>query len=151
MKKIINKRIEEEPIEGETTMAEQLFDSQYGKVEYVEKENVILLTWKEKCSYEDYRNTTLAALSGLQKYPNSNFIVDARNGFEDEKEDVKWGFEVLLPAMSKTTCKAVVFIMEVVNDIEEEMDMWTKELMRYFKVAKVDSYAKAVTVLSSMI
>jgi hypothetical protein len=132
-------------------MGEQLFHNQYGQVDYVEKDNVILLTWKEKCSYDDYRNTTLAALSGLQKYPNSNFVVDARNGFEDEKEDVEWGVKVLLPAISKTTCKVVVFIMEVVNDIEEEMDMWTKEFMRYFKVVKVDSYTKAVSVLSMII
>lgn len=128
-----------------------LFDSQYGKVQYIEKDNVILLTWKEKCSYDDYRNTTLAALSGLHNYAHSNFVVDARNGFEDEKEDVEWGFEVLLPAMSETNCKAVVFIMEEVNDIEEEMDMWTKEFMRYFKVIKVDSYAKAIIALSTII
>lgn len=31
----------------------------------------------------------LKALELLEKYPNSNFVVDARNGFEDEKEDVK--------------------------------------------------------------
>ena len=132
-------------------MGEQLFDSQYGRVEYVEKDNVILLTWKEKCCYDDYRNTTLAALSGLQKYPNSNFVVDARDGFEDEKEDFEWGVNVLLPAISETTCEVVVFIMELVNDIEEEMDMWTKEFMRYFKVVKVDSYTKAVSALSMII
>jgi hypothetical protein len=48
-------------------------------------------------SYDDYRKTTLTALSGLQKYQQSNFVVDARNGFEDEKEDVEWGFNILLP------------------------------------------------------
>ncbi|WP_092458411.1 hypothetical protein [[Clostridium] fimetarium] len=128
-------------------MRELLFDSQYGMVEYVKEDNVILLTWKEKCSYDDYRNATLEALSGLQKYKHSNFVVDARNGFEDEKEDVEWGFNILLPAMSKTTCKAVVFIMEAVGSIEEEMDMWTKEFMRYFEVIKVDSYVKAISAL----
>lgn len=131
-------------------MGEQLLDNRYGQVEYVEKDNIILLTWKEKCSFDDYRNITLAALSGLQKYQKSNFVVDARNGFDDEKEDVEWGVKFLLPMISKTTCEVVVFIMEVVNEIEEEMDMWTKEFMRYFKVVKVDSYTKAVTVLSTI-
>ena len=131
----------------ETSMRELLFDSQYGMVEYVKEDNVILLTWKERCSYDDYRNATLEALSGLQKYKHSNFVVDARNGFEDEKEDVEWGFNILLPAMSKTTCKAVVFIMEAVGSIEEEMDMWTEEFMRYFEVIKVDSYVKAISAL----
>lgn len=128
-------------------MREQLFDSKYGMVEYVKEVNAILLTWKEKCSHDDYRDATLAALSGLQKYKRSNFVVDARNGFEDEKEDVEWGFNILLPAMSKTTCKAVVFIMEGVANIEGEMDMWTKEFNRYFKVVKVDSYIKAISAL----
>jgi hypothetical protein len=80
----------------------------------------------------------------LKKYTNSNFVVDARNGFEDEKEDTEWGFSVLLPAMSKTDCKTVVFIMNEVSDIEEEMDMWTKEFMKYFTVKKVKCYDEAI-------
>ena len=91
---------------------------------------------------------SLAALSGLQEYRQSNFVVDARNGFEDEKEDVEWGFNTLLPAMSKTTCETVVFIMKQISNIEEEMDMWTKEFMNYFRVIKVDSYVNAVIALS---
>jgi len=43
----------------------------------------------------------------------------------------------LLPATSNTDCKNVVFIMNEVNEIEEEMDMWTKEFMKYFTVKKV--------------
>jgi hypothetical protein len=127
---------------------ERLFDSQYGRVEYVKEDNVVLLTWREKCSYDDYRNVTLAGLSGLQKYQYSNFVVDARNGFEDEKEDVEWGFNILLPAMSKTTCKTIVFIMTEVTNIEEEMDMWTREFLKYFKVIKVDTYSDALVALS---
>lgn len=38
--------------------------------------------------------------------------------------------------------------MEVVNDIEEEIDMWTAEFMKYFKVHKVDSYKKAIDTIS---
>lgn len=126
---------------------QEIYDNQYGNVKYIEKDNIVLLTWKKKCSYDDYRNTALAALSALQKNNNSNFVVDARNGFEDEKADVEWGFSVLLPAMSKTTCKTVVFIMDVVNDIEEEMDMWTLEFRKYFQVYKVESFEEAVTVI----
>lgn len=126
-------------------MLQDIYDSQYGNVKYIEKDNVVLLTWKQKCSYDDYRNTTLAALNALQNYKNSNFVIDARNGFEDEKEDVNWGFTVLLPAMSKTDCKVVVLIMNEVNDIEDEMDMWTKELRKYFAVHKVTSYDDVMT------
>jgi hypothetical protein len=87
------------------------------------------------------------ALELLKKYSNSYFVIDARNGFEDEKEDVEWAFSVLLPAMSKTSCKNVVFIMNEVNEIEEEMDMWTKEFRKYFTVKKVSCYEDIAKIL----
>ena len=123
---------------------EKEFDSEFSNVKYMTDDNIVLLTWKKFCCYDDYRNPTTFALQLLKKYPNSNFVVDARNGFEDKKDDVEWGFSVLLPAMSRTDCKNVVFIMDEVNEIEEEMDMWTKEFMKYFTVKKVTSYEEAV-------
>ena len=111
---------------------------------YIEEDNIVFLTWKKFCCYDDYRNPTTYALELLKKYKNSNFVVDARNGFEDEKDDVEWGFNVLLPAMSKTDCRYIVLIMNEVNEIEEEMDLWTKEFMKYFTVKKVSSYAEAI-------
>ncbi|BCG57329.1 hypothetical protein [Paenibacillus sp. URB8-2] len=80
----------------------------------------------------------------LKTYPGSNFVVDARNGFEDEQEDVEWGFFVLLPAMANTDCKHVVFILNEVTEIEDEMDMWTKEFLKYFTAKRVESYEDAV-------
>jgi glycerol-3-phosphate responsive antiterminator len=46
--------------------------------------------------------------------------------------------------MANTNCKYVVFIMNEVNEIEEEMDMWTKEFKKYFVVKKVENYSEAV-------
>ena len=120
------------------------FNSEFCNVKYVEEDNIVFLAWKKFCCFDDYRNPTTFALELLKKYLNSKFVVDARNGFEDEKEDVEWGFSELLPAMSKTDCKIVVFIMNEVNEIEEEMDMWTKEFMKYFTVKKTDSYETAI-------
>lgn len=128
-------------------MIHELYSTEYGNVKYIQKQNIVRLTWKKKCSYDDYRNTTLAALKTLNEYKNSNLVIDARNGFEDEKEDVEWGFSVLLPEMSKTDCKIVVFIMTEVNDIEDEMDMWTKEFRKYFAVYRVTSYEEAATII----
>lgn len=122
-------------------------DSEFGNVKYKIEDNIVLLTWKKFCCYENYRKHATFALELLKKFPASNLVVDARNGFEDEKDDVEWGFSVLLPAMSKTTCKKVVFIMNEVNEIEEEMDMWTKEFRKYFTVDKVNSYENAVNVV----
>ena len=120
------------------------FNSEFCNVKYLEENRIVFLTWKKFCSYEDYRKPTMFALELLKKYPNSNFVVDARNGFEDEEEDVEWGFKVLLPAMSDTDCKIVVFILNEVSEIEEEMDMWTKEFMKYFKLKKVETFNEAV-------
>ena len=127
------------------------FDSEFCNVRYLEEKQIVFLTWKKFCSYEDYREPTMFALQLLKKYPNSNFVVDARNGFEDEEEDVEWGFNVLLPAMSNTDCKIVVFILDKVNEIEEEMDMWTKEFMKYFKVNKVETFNEAVDFIDESI
>ena len=123
------------------------FESEYCNVRYVEEDRVVLLTWKRFCCLEDYRKPTTFALELMQQKAGSNFVVDARNGFEDVAEDVEWGFNYLLPEMAKTDCKYVVFILDEINEIEEEMDLWTKEFMRYFTVRKVTSYLDAIKVI----
>ena len=116
------------------------FTSEYADVQYLADKNKVLLTWKKEAKLDNYRKPATAALELLREH-NCDFIIDARNGFEDEKEDVEWGFSFLLPEMSKTGCKTVWFIMTQVNEtqIGEEMDMWTAEFLKYFKVRKVDS------------
>ncbi len=49
-----------------------------------------------------------------------------------------------MPEIAKTDCRYVVFIMNEVNEIEEEMDMWTREFTKYFVVKKVENYSEAV-------
>lgn len=120
------------------------FNSEFCNVKYIKEDNIVLITWKKFCYNDDYRKPTLFALELLKQNSNSNLIIDARNGFEDEKEDAEWGFMVLLPAISKTDCKIVVFIMNEVNEIEGEIDMWTTEFMKYFTVKKVISYEEAI-------
>lgn len=128
----------------DNTKEKDNFDSEFCNVKYIEKDNIVLLTWKKFASFENYRTPTLFAAELLAKHEGSSFVCDARNGFEDEKEDVEWGFSVLLPTMSKAGCKNVVFIMNEVNEIEDEMDMWTKEFMKYFTAIKVTTYDEAV-------
>jgi len=125
------------------------FDSEFCNVKYVKDANIVFLSWKKFCCFDNYRTPTTFALDLLKSFKNSNFVIDARNGFEDKKEDVDWGFSFLLPSIAKTDCKIVIFIMNEVNEIEEEMDMWTKEFMKYFTVRKVASYEDAITCLKS--
>nr|WP_294484105.1 hypothetical protein [uncultured Ruminococcus sp.] len=117
------------------------FSSEYADVRLWK--NKVLLTWKKEARFENYRAPTAAALELMGKY-SCDFVIDARNGFEDEKEDVEWGFTFLLPEMAKTGCKNVWFIMNEVNENEigEEMDMWGTEFGKYFTVRKVDSPEK---------
>lgn len=123
------------------------FDSEFCNVKYIKNDNIVFLTWKKFCCFEAYREPTTFALQLLRQFPNSNFVVDARNGFEDVKEDVEWGFSVLLPEMAKTDCKRVVFITNAKLNIEEEIDIWTKEFGKYFGVSQVTSFDGAVEAL----
>lgn len=42
------------------------FDSEYCNVKYVEKDNVVFLTWKKYCSHDDYRTPTTFAVELLK-------------------------------------------------------------------------------------
>jgi len=127
------------------------YDSEYCNVRYMENDNVVFLTWKSFARLDAYRKPTLFALDLLKQCPHSNFVVDARNGFEDDKEDAEWGFSELLPNMAKTDCKYVIFIMQKADDIQGEMDMWTKEFGKYFAVVKVNSFEQAVSKIHNRI
>lgn len=127
-------------------MMDDLFDSQFCRVAYLEKDNVVLLAWKKFCCFGDYRRPALFALELLKKNAGSNFVIDARNGFEDEKEDVAWGFQVLLPGMAKTGCQTCVFIVRELPGLEEEIDLWSAEFRKYFAVYKARSYEEAVKI-----
>ena len=117
------------------------FTSEFADVEYIEADGKVLLTWKKEARLDNYRKPTTAALELLRRY-GCDFVIDARNGFEDDKADVEWGFSWLLPEMAKTGCKTVWLIMNEVNETEigEEMDMWTAEFSKYFKVRKTKNY-----------
>lgn len=127
------------------------FDSENCNVRYIEKDKVVLLTWKKFARLDDYRKPTLFASDLMKAFPNSQLVVDARNGFEDDHEDVTWAFSELLPSMAKSTCKAVVFIMSSTPDLQGEMDMWTKEFAKYFAVIHAQSYEQAISKLKSRI
>lgn len=126
------------------------FYSEHAEVKYIKEDKVVLLTWKKPAYLENYRMPTEFALELLRNNEGSNFIIDARNGFEDDKRDVEWGFSYLLPEMAKTSCRFVCFIMNEINDIEDEMDMWTIEFGKYFAVTKVRGYDEAKASMNKM-
>ena len=94
----------------------KVFDSEFCNVKFIEQDKTVLLTWKKFACGDNYRKPTTFAWELLKENVGSNFVVDARNGFEDEKADVEWGFSVLLRAMAQTTCKMVCFIMNCLKN-----------------------------------
>ncbi len=80
------------------------FESEYAKIEYIEKDNVVFHVWKKEAHFDNYREPVSSALEMLRAHKGSSFIVDARNGFEDVKEDVEWGFTYFLPELKRTGC-----------------------------------------------
>lgn len=127
------------------------FNSEYASVEYNETDKAVFLTWKKEAHLQDYREPTSKALELLQSHATSNFVVDARHGFEDDKRDVEWGFQYLLPHMADTDCQYVCFIMNKENLIEAEMDMWTLEFGKYFAVTRAESYEGAIITMKKAI
>lgn len=128
-----------------------MFKSEFCEVSYLKKENVILLKWEKFCKGKDYREPLYYVLELLQKNKNSNFICDARNGFEDDKEDIKWAFDEFIPKMCDTDCKKVVFVTNVINNIQGEIDMFTNEFKKYFEVKEVISIEDAFNEIDSPI
>ena len=128
-------------------MFTDMFESDYAKTEYIEKDNVVFHVWKKEAHFDDYRKPVEASLEMLKAHENSIFIVDARNGFEDVKEDVEWGFNYFLPELKMTGCKVWGFILPEVSDIEGEIDLWTKEIEKNFRVIRATSYESILSMV----
>lgn len=124
-----------------------MVNTEYCIVNYVEKDHIVLLTWKKFCCGDDYRMPVLHALKLLGTHVGSNLVIDARNGFEDTDEDAEWAKSEFIPEMAKTDCNKVVFILNAANHIEGEINLWTKEFGKYFKVYRVPSYDDAMITL----
>ncbi len=117
-----------------------MFESDYARTEYIEKDNAVLHTWKKEAHFDDYRKPVEASLEMLREHAGSVFIVDARNGFEDVTEDVEWGFNYFLPELKKTGCSIWGFILPKASGIEGEIDLWTREVEKNFRVIRAESY-----------
>ena len=58
-----------------------MFESDYARCEYIEKDNVVFHVWKKEAHFEDYRDPVTASLEMLREHAGSVFIVDARTSF----------------------------------------------------------------------
>ena len=121
-----------------------MFESEYAKTDYIKKDNAVFHVWKKEAHLSDYRTPVIASLEMLRAHAGSLFIVDARNGFQDTREDVEWGFQYFLPELKKTGCRIWGFVLPVVSEIEGEIDLWTAEIEKNFTVIRAESYDEII-------
>ena len=111
-----------------------MYSSKFCDVRSLDDLGVVLVTWKKYCSGKDYREPLMFAAGLLAGKKGFDFVADTRDGFEDDPEDLQWIFDTFIPAVRKTDCKNVFFIIDRDNSLKEELDAQTGELKNYFDV-----------------
>lgn len=123
----------------------EVYDNEHCLVYYRPELKAVYLEWKKFSSGDEYRKPCEFLLKLMNEHQCKNMVVNAVNGFEDEKEDVEWAFEYFIPSLAKTSCKVLIFIMGTGNSLDNEIDMFTKEFMKYFRVERCHSMEEAAT------
>jgi hypothetical protein len=111
-----------------------MYRSEFCDVDYNKEMNIVLVTWKKFCRQNDYRTPLLHALEIMTENDGCQYVADTRHGFENEKADTQWIFDVFLPQAAKTTCKAIFFIISKDNRLKEELEGQSTELGKLFNV-----------------
>ena len=111
-----------------------MYRSEFIDVTYLEDLNVVFVKWKKFCRQDDYRKPLLYATEIMRSHANCHYVVDTRDGFENEDADTQWVFNVFLPQTAQTTCKAIFFIIDNDNLLKEELEGQSVELRKRFDV-----------------
>lgn len=121
-----------------------MVETEYCKVEYLEKQNAIFCRWKKFCYAENYREPLEYGLKLITKYNASMWITDTTNGFESEPEDTRWLLETFIPKAIGTPCRSIAFIIKEDSPLKEEIEQQQAALSHYFNVQKADSLEKII-------
>ena len=111
-----------------------MYRSEFCDVDYNKEMNIVLVTWKKFCHQDDYRNPLLHALEIMKENDGCQYVADTRCGFENEKADTQWLFDVFLSQAAKTSCKMIFFIISKDNKLKEELEGQSVELKKLFDV-----------------
>ena len=71
-----------------------LYSSEFSDVTYLDDLNVVFVKWKKFCRQDDYRKPLLYAIDIMKNYANCQYVVDTRDGFENDEADTQWVFSV---------------------------------------------------------
>ena len=98
-----------------------MYKSDYCEVEDLNEFNVVFVTQKQYCEFEDYRKPLNYALEIIKNHKNCNYAVDTRNGFENNPADTEWMAEILIPQAVEYGCKTVCIIVDKSNPLADEL------------------------------
>ena len=116
-----------------------MFETEFCKIEYIEKYNAIFCQWKKSCNFENYRAPFESGLKLINENNASMWVTDTTNGFENDPEDTQWLLETFIPKVIGSSCKTIAFIIKEGSPLKEEIEQQEKALSHYFKVQKANS------------
>jgi len=116
-----------------------MFESEFCKIEYLEKYNAVFCQWKKFCKADDYRNPFEFGLNLIKDKNATVWITDTTNGFVNEPEDTKWLLKNFIPKAIKSSCDTIIFVIQNNSPLKNEIDEQTKELSQFFNVKQVEN------------
>ena len=119
-----------------------MFESEFCKIEYIEKYNAVLCQWKKFCKSDDYKNPFEFGLKLIKEKNVTVWITDTTNGFENEPEDTQWLLKNFIPKTIDSSCDTIIFIIKNNSQLKNEIDEQTKALSQYFNVKQIESLDK---------
>ena len=111
-----------------------VYKSEFCNVSYNKKLNIVFVEWKKYCHNNDYRDPLRYAIEIMKNHNGCNYCADTRNGFENEKDDTQWVFDVFLPQVAETSCKKIFFIIDNNNTLKDELEGQSSKLSEKFEV-----------------
>jgi len=116
-----------------------MFETEFCKIEYLEKYNAVFCQWKNFCTSDDYRDPFEFGLQLIKDKNASVWITDTRDGFENEPEDTQWLLENFIPKTIDSSCDTIVFIIQNNSPLKNEIDEQTKALSQYFYTRQIEN------------
>lgn len=98
-----------------------MYRSEFCDVQYLAEKNVVFVTWKKFCCYDDYRRPLQYALDIIAQY-HCDYTADTRNGFENIGEDTQWVAEYFMPKAAELGCRCIYFIIDESNALKDELE-----------------------------
>ena len=98
-----------------------MYRSEFCDVQYLAEKNVVFVTWKKFCCYEDYRRPLQYALDIISQH-HCDYAADTRNGFENIPEDTQWVAEYFMPKAAELGCRCIYFIIDESNSLKDELE-----------------------------